>query len=452
MIIKKKFPAWAQPDQIVDLLRLAFPVALSRLAMPVMSVTDAVVLGRMAQLEVPFITIAWLLLSIGMAAGMGVLQGVQVFTAELNGTGFYKDTGRVFRRGMVVGCLLGLCATVMIITCAQPLYRMLHLQPDVVEGATSAAHILGYGMIAHMVVIGCTMYLEALRKPVWVTIITYVGVFANLLLDLALVAGIWGGEPMGADGVAWATTGSRAVVAAILLGLVAFSTPGLRKSAPAPAREFVRQNTVGLGGAVANMAEFAAFNLTFVIATLASTVTGTVFSLGIQPIFMCFMIFVGIATATSVRVAENYGRGDMVAVRNAGRLGVVATVLTGIVLIVLTYILRDHLAAGMASSDEANGLDIVGLLAPVIAIAALVVLFDGLQVVASSALRAQEIVWTPTIVHLSGYVIVMLPLTYWLTLVKGYGAQGAMWGVVMGSLVVGVAQVILLEWKTARNT
>lgn len=450
--LKTKLPKWAQAEQVLDLLKLAFPVALSRLSLPIMSVTDAVVLGRMAQLEVPYITIAWLLLSIGMAAGMGVLQGVQVFTAELNASGRYKDTGRVFRRGLWVGCSIGLVSMLFIILGSRPMYLALGLQIEVVEGASSAATILAYGMVAHMLVFGATMYLEALRKPVWVTIITYIGVVANLVFDLALVAGWWGFTPMGADGVAWATTGSRAVTAAVLLLLVLIYTPGFKKSKPAPKGEFLRQNTVGMGGAIANMAEFATFNLTFVIATLASTMTGMIYSLAIQPIFFSFMLFVGIATATSVRVAESFGRGDQEGVKNASRLGVFAAILAGIVVTSLMYALQTPLAIGMASSEEALELGTIKLLAPVIGVAAFVVMFDGLQAVASSALRAQEVVWRPAAIHIGAYLTVMLPLVYWLTLVKGYGAIGAMWGVAIGSMVVGLAQIALLEWKTARNS
>ncbi len=449
--INKNLPAWAQPDQVVDLLRLAFPVALSRLSLPLMSVTDAVVLGRMQQLEVPYISISWLLMSVGLAAGMGLLQGVQVFTAELNATGQYHNTGRVFRRGMWVGCLIAVLYTLIILLFAKSLYLSLGLEADVVEGASSAAAILGYGLVAHMIVYGATMYLEALRMPIWVTIITYLGVFANLIIDLALVAGWWGFEQMGADGVAWATTGSRCVVAAILLVFVYVRTPGFKKSLPAPKGEFLRQNTVGMGGAIANMAEFATFNLTFVIATLAGRVTGMVYALAVQPIFISFMLFVGIATATSVRVAESFGRGDAIGVRNASRLGVFAAIVAGIIVTTLMYVFQRPLAWGMAASEEAVELNTVALLAPVIGISALVVMFDGLQAVASTALRAQEVVWRPAAIHIGLYFVVMLPLVYWLTLIKGYGAEGAMWGIAIGSLFVGLAQIALLEWKTARQ-
>ena len=38
----------------------------------------------------------------------------------------------------------------------------------------------------------CSYYLEALRRPLLVTIVMYVGVVINIFANLALVAGWWG--------------------------------------------------------------------------------------------------------------------------------------------------------------------------------------------------------------------------------------------------------------------
>jgi len=248
-----------------------------------------------------------------------------------------------------------------------------------------------------------------------------------------------------------AATGSRVVTAIVLLLLVAVTSPAFKKSAPAPENEFVRQNTVGLGGALANVAEFLAFNLTFVIATLAGIVVGTVYTLAIQPVFLCFMLFAGIATATSVRVAEAFGKKDGEGVKNAGRLGVAAGLVSGLFILMIVFVFRGAIAEGMAASDQAVSTDVVALLSGVLAVATLMILFDGLQIIASMALRAQEIIWVPVAIHLFSFLIVMLPAAYVFTLQFGWGAQGTMWGVVLGSMCAGIGQVAYLEYKTARR-
>ncbi len=443
-------PVWLRPESVADVMKLSVPIALSRMTMPIMSLTDAVVLGRMAQFELPYITNGYVLITIGLALGMGILNGVQVLTAELSGVGKQKETGRVFRRGLWVGLVIGLAATLISVVFAQPFYAALGFDEEhLVDGAASAAKILAIGLTFHMAAIAAALYLEALRKPNIVVAVMYVSVGLNLVFDLAFVAGWWGFPQMGADGVAWASTGCRIFQMVVLLALVAIFTPGFKRSVIAPAGEFIRQNTVGAGGAIANMAEFTAFNSTFVIATLVSTVAGTIYSLAVQPIFLAFMLFVGIGTATSVRVAEAFGRKEFAGVRDASRLGIFCFTLAGVVVAIALFLGRDLFAAAMVTAE--GDINLQPLLSPVLAIAALALFFDGLQAVASMALRAQEIVWGSAIIHIGSYFILMAPAAYVLAIRLGGGAEGVMWGVVIGSAAAGLGQWLFLEYKTARR-
>jgi MATE family multidrug resistance protein len=81
-----------------------------------------------------------------------------------------------------------------------------------------------------------------------------------------------------------------------------------------------------------------------------------------------------------------------------------------------------------------------------------VTLFDGLQGVASMALRAREVIWAPTAIHVASYAIVMVPLCWWLALGEGPGRGQGVWGVLVGvavaSVLAGVLQAVLLEWYT----
>ena len=92
------------------------------------------------------------------------------------------------------------------------------MTPEHVAASTAAVtRILAYGLIGHMISQACSYYLEALRRPLLVTIVMYVGVVINIFANLALVAGWWGFPQMGVEGVAWATTGTRWMIAAIML-------------------------------------------------------------------------------------------------------------------------------------------------------------------------------------------------------------------------------------------
>ncbi|MDP3459551.1 MAG: MATE family efflux transporter, partial [Hyphomonas sp.] len=118
-----RLPAWARPSDIADLLRLSVPIAISRMAMMLMGLTDAIVLGQFAPEELAYVLSAWLPIGVSLGFGMGVLLGVQVLTSELLGVGREAGSGRIFRRGLWWAVLLGVGMTVVLLPTAAPFFH-----------------------------------------------------------------------------------------------------------------------------------------------------------------------------------------------------------------------------------------------------------------------------------------------------------------------------------------
>ncbi len=460
-----RLPAWARPSDIADLMRLSVPIAISRMAMMLMGVTDAIVLGQYAPGELAYVLNAWLPMGISLGLGLGILLGVQVLTSELLGVGREKDSGRIFRRGLLWGALLGGTLTLLLIPTAGSFFHWIFVTiappseaagidapPEVVAAETaSVTRILAFGLMGHMLSQACSYYLEALRRPLLVTIVMYGGVLLNLCLNLAFVGGWWGMPQMGAEGVAWATSITRWLIVIVMLILVAQLTPGFRSSPAAPEGEARRQLEVGTGTAISNVAEWGGFNITFVIATWISIAANSVYGYTVQVMGLCFMFYLGIASATSVRVAEAIGRGEMQEVKNAGRLGVVATIAMGVVLGIILTLFAGPISTLLVREDAViGGVALAPAIAALLWLAALATIFDGLQATASFALRAQGMVWLPTIIHVGSFFVVMIPVCYWLGITQGGGALGVLQGAMAGVFVAGILQVALLEWKAAR--
>ncbi|OYX49007.1 MAG: hypothetical protein B7Y90_08765 [Alphaproteobacteria bacterium 32-64-14] len=455
MTSTRRLPEWARPSEILDLTRLAVPVALSRASFMLMGLTDAIILAWYAPGELPLVLNGWLPSGVTMGFGMGLMLGVSVMTAELGGQGRADETGRIVRRGLWVGALYALLATVLVFLIADPLVHAFGFSEELAVPITQTTQILALGTLGHMLGMACSMYLEALRKPNLVTAVSMSAVVLNAIVGLILV------PEHGAIGVAWATTISRWYMMLVFLVIIALATPAFRPSPKGPPGEFVRQNKVGIGTGIANAAEWGAFNLTFVIATIVSIDAGTIYGLAVQMMGVIFMIYMGMGTATSVRVAERFGRKDATGVREAARLGVVASVVMGLVLAALLVLARDLLAHWLLTGPEAqasggeHSTALMPTLALMLAFAAGVTLFDGLQVVGAMGLRAQGVVWLPTMIHVGSYIVVMLPLCVWLAFgpdrVPG-GMNMGVWGVFIGisiaSIAAGVGQVLALEIKS----
>lgn len=452
MTAAARLPAWARPKDMIDLVRLSVPVAISRASFMLMSLTDAVVLSRVHAGELPLVLNSWLLNGVVMGFGLGLVLGVSVLTAELNGSGKTPETGRIFRRGLMLAFLYSIGATALVVLTSELVFPLVGFGPELSRATAETTRILAIGILGHMVGATCSFYLEALRKPNIVTAVSMSAVVVNLVCALILV------PEYGAVGVVWGTTISRFYMTAVFLVLVWRLTPAFRAAPQGPAGEAKRQNTVGLGTGVANIAEWGSFNLTFVLATSATIALGpamgdTVYGLAVQVMAVVFMLYVGMGTATSVRVAERYGRGEAQAVKDASRLGVVASVIGGLLIAIGIILLREPISVFMLNGSEAasEGAALVPWLNAVLATIAFVTIFDGLQGVGSMAMRAQGAVWTPTVIHVGSYVGIMLPLCWWLALHQGLGVWGVVIGISIASVVAGLGQVLTLEWKAARG-
>ena len=449
---RRVWPAWARPSDIADLLRLSGPIAVSRAAMMLMGLTDVIVLGQNAPSELPHVLNSWLPMGISLGMTMGLLMGVSVLTAELSGVGKAAESGRIFRRGIYFSLWFGTLLTLIVALVVGPLFRALDFDVSIAEGATSVSRILAYGLIGHMITHVCGSYLEALRRPLVVTAIMYGGVIINLIIDLAVVAGWWGMPKLGADGVAIATTGTRWFLVILFLLAVWKFTPAFKPSPKGPPEENRRQFSVGYGMAVSNIAEWGGFNFTMVIATWISTVAITIYGMSIQVIGFCFMAYLGLGTATSVRVAEAYGRREWDKLREASRLGIVAGVLVGVLMGLVVFAFQDQLAVALVKAEaEVEGVILRPELAAVVGFTAFVIVFDGLQNVASMALRAQNVIWPPTFIHLGSYFLIMIPACYYFGLYREGGALGMMYGVLIASAFAGIMQTALLETRAARR-
>ena len=85
-----------------------------------------------------------------------------------------------------------------------------------------------------------------------------------------------------------------------------------------------------------------------------------------------------------------------------------------------------------------------------LAVGAAFQLFDGIQTVATGALRGAGDTRTPMLCHFSAYWIIGLPLGAWLCFERGWGAVGLWAGLSLALILIGI--VLLFTWgRTVRK-
>jgi MATE family multidrug resistance protein len=152
-----------------------------------------------------------------------------------------------------------------------------------------------------------------------------------------------------------------------------------------------------------------------------------------------YMVPLGISAATAVRVGQALGRREPVAAKRAGWTGV---------LLGSTFMAAAALAFFAVPAPIVRAFTtetaVIAAGVSLLYVAAVFQLFDGVQVVATGALRGAGNTRTPMIWNLVGYWLLGLPVGYLLCFNAGWGAVGIWIGLSVGLIVVGV--VLLLVW------
>jgi MATE family multidrug resistance protein len=426
----------ASRPYIIDLLRIAGPVALARLGIIGMGLADVIVVGQLAPDELPHQALGWAPTAVFLVAAIGLLQGVQVLTARVLGEGKPQSAGVVLRRGLVLALVSGLASALLMWLAGPYLFGALGIEADLVAPSIAVMNVLALSVPLHLLYVAGTYFLEAIKKPGVSTAIMWAANAINLGLNL-----LWVPEH-GAIGSAWATVGARVFLCAAILLWIFFMKEGAHygvRARGADGPSYRALLAVGVAAAVSQAVEAGAFSGMTVIAGRIGADVVSAYQIMLNLLALIFMIALGVGAATAVLVSEAFGRHAHGDVSRAGWTGLGLNAAGMMIAAVLILVFAMPIARGY--TGDAN---IIALIVASMGVGALVLLPDGTQVVAASALRARGDNWFPTGSHIFAYAIVMPVLGYWLAERHGLGVAGLLLAIFWAS--VASAGVLLARW------
>ncbi len=439
-------PASGAPDgSYGELFRLAGPNVLSRLGIMAMGLTDAIVVGHYSATELGYHALGWAPTVTVLVAGIGLLLGVQVLTARHIGANRPERTGAVLRRGVSYAVKIGLISTLALILLGPIAMRNLGLEPSLAAGASAALIIFSISLTPYLVADSLWFWLEAQGRPQVPMVAMWIANIVNLLLALWLVPGTSPFPVAGAVAAGWVTLVARTFLMLMLMWWVwrwpRAHAMGVFRRAGRDRAEAAEQRRIGYASGLSYAVEAGSFSgLNFVAAQLGVLVVAS-WAVVLNVAAAVFMVPMGIAAATAVLVSRAVGARSVKAVRHAFRMGMIVA-MTALFLLSLVVWLDAGLIARAYTSDSA----VVAAVAGALGLASLFFMADGAQVVASNALRARGDIWWPTGMHFFSYIVIMLPLGWWLAVRQGGGLDGILWAVIIASLISGGALVARFHW------
>jgi MATE family multidrug resistance protein len=288
-------------------------------------------------------------------------------------------------------------------------------------------------------------YLQAMNivRPVMIALAA--ANVINLAGNWAFIYGHLGFPAMGIKGSAYATVASRLMLAVSLFGVILYNErdrpSGLHDVPWRWETERVwRIFRLGWPAAVQITLEVGVFAVASAMAAQIGPMASAANQVVLNIAGLIFMIPFGLGSAAAVRVGQAIGRGDHDGMQRAGwtalALGsIVMSASAMLFLIMPAPLIRIY------SSDA--GVIELGII--LLFICSVFQLFDGLQTVATGALRGLGDTRTPMVFNLVGHWAIGLPIGYVLCFNRDWGVAGLWTGLSTGLILIGAS--LLIAWN-----
>jgi MATE family multidrug resistance protein len=420
-------------------LVLALPLVLGQLATMLMSVVDSVLAGHYGVDTLAAVTVGSSIWNVALFLSVGVMLAVPPSVAQLNGAGQRGAIAPMWRQALWLAAPLGLLLALGV-WLSPALLDAIGIVPQVRPQATAFLHAIAAGAPALVFTMAMRFLCEGLA---WTTPTMVSGLAGLLVLAPLGYALMYGAGPLpelGAGGLGLATA---LVLWLQAIGFVCYLRGSRRFADLQLFARWERPDwpkirgllALGLPMGVSIFMEGSLFVATALLIGRIGAVDVAAHQIALSVASVCFMLPLGIAMATTVRVGHAVGAGDMPAMRWAAGAGFALGGLTQ-ALAAGVLVFGGAVIAGWYTDD----VGVAALAVLLMRYAAVFQLPDGIQVLSNGALRGLKDTRVPMLITVLAYWGVGLPLGAWFGLHLGQGAPGLWIGLILG---LGVAAFLL---------
>ncbi|HZH02996.1 MAG TPA: MATE family efflux transporter, partial [Myxococcaceae bacterium] len=361
---------------------------------------------------------------------------------------------QILGQAVMVAAAVAALLTVPVLLTPQ-LLSLLDVDSEMAAGAATYVRWRAPSLCPVLIFLVMRGYLQAASRTAGVAWAVLAANVINALGDTALIFGTaalprgWGPlsriPAMGVAGAALATT----LAAMVLTGWAAFAVRRVPRPVSATPRSLPRLDLgvmavalkVGVPIGFHFTADFGAFGLAGLMAGKLGPASAAANHVAVTFCGLAYQMAMGLGNAGSVRVGRAVGAGDAVGARRAGWVALGAG--TGLMSAsALIYFFAPRQMAALISREP----EVLALAVPLLGVAALFQVGDGLQAVGGGVLRGTGSTRFTFAANLVGHYGIGLPAAVLFGLWMGQGIVGIWWGLSLG-LSAGAAALI---WRFVR--
>lgn len=414
-------------------LALAGPVVISQLGHTLVQTADSIIVGHFAgTIPLAAVSLVHSVFMIVMVIGLGIAYGLTPLIAQENGKKNYEECGRLLSSSLLINIVSGIILFCIVYFGSMVVIDHLDQDPEVVREAKPYLFLLGLSIVPIMVFSAFKQFAEGLGFTRQAMNITIWGNVLNLILAVIFVKGMFGIEPMGVRGVGYSTLIDRCLMA-VVMGWYVFKSSNfkryIRNFRFFDIQLFQAKAILKIGAPVAMqyVFEMGAFAAAAVMAGTLGPDIQAAHQIAITLAAMAYMMGSGIASAATIMIGNNYGKGRFDRLKkyvNTNYLLIIAFMC----FTAFVFATFNQYLPWIFTQDQA----VIAIAAQLLIIAGLFQLFDGIQVVGLGVLRGMGDVNKPTFITFAAYWLIGLPVGYLIGIHWGVGVKGIWYGLTLG--------------------
>lgn len=421
-------------------LSLSFPVILGLLGHTIVQLVDNIMVGQLGTTELAAISLGNSFVFIAMSLGIGFSTAITPLVAQADGRKDRAAAQDVLSHGVVLCMILGVSLFIAVFSARKLMYSM-GQPPAVVEYAFPYLKWVAASLVPLIIFQAYKQFADGLSKTRPAMYATVFSNILNVIINYFLIFGYGGFPKMGVEGAAIGTLIARIGAVIFILLFIQYHSLfkgyslriGFKKQRISLFKKIL---SLGFPSALQMFFEVAFFTMAIWMSGILGKNSQAANQIALNLSSMTFMFAMGLGVVAMIRVGNQFGMKTYADLR---RIAISLFLLIGLfdVLFCIVYLsLNDQLPwiylENYGAATPADTLEVVSIAAGLLLVSGFFQITDGLQAVILGALRGIQDVNVPTTLTFISYMVIGLPVSYYLGLKTSLGAVGIWLGLLTG--------------------
>ena len=403
---------------------------------------DDIMVGRLGPVELAATSLGNSLVFIALSIGIGFSFAITPLIAESDGEGDEEKGRNIFQHGLILMTILGVAVFGMLLFIKPILYH-LDQPEEVVVLAIPYYEIVAMSMIPLMIFQGFKQFADGLSQTKYAMYATILTNVVNIILNFALIYGIWIFPRLELVGAAIGTLISRVVMVVFLYVVLMKKEKFVIYMKRLQFKEikiktFKKIISIGFPTALQMLFEVGLFTASVLLAGTLGALPQAANQIALKLASTTFMIAVGIGVAATIRVSNQKGLNNFIELRRIAFSNFLL-----ILIIMFTFSIAFMVFRNVLPWMFTDNLEVIKIASSLLIIAGFFQLSDGLQAVILGGLRGLQDVNIPSGITFIAYWIIGFPVCYYLGRIADLGTLG-IW---IGLLTALTSSAIMLFFR-----